>query len=258
MPREVLIKMYDSDTNELLFTFGEAPWKIHGEIDGLNSIQPSFTTTPVASGYGVVLNGKQIPERTLSFNVVNVQVNDKDAARSSLTAVIKPGIKEYFLKITYGSKTKVLKKCYISDYKINSGKLNDFIRLSISFMALDPLFYSGSETEFSFNSGSYTAKIACNAPVLPTITLTGASSGDALKLGKNTITVHNSSKSSVPSSLTLDIDSIVHQKPTDLSALAYLSFSTDISKMLLEPGDNSVVSTISGVVLKFYERSWGI
>ena len=262
--KDVLIKLIDPSDNSTVFTFGEAPWKIYGEIDGLNSISTSLTTTPIASGYGSLFNGAQLPSRTVSFKIVNVRQNNKEEDRKTLTSAIKPGSKKYFLEFTYMGKTKVLKNCYLTDYNIPSANVNGFIKGDFTFTALDPLFYAGEEQSLSFSGGSGTIKLNCDAPVLPCIIITGASSGSRVTFYsdddniKYYIEVLGSPKGPIPNTLTLDIPKLVNQEVYRDDNLAFFSFSTDISKLMLSNGDHIILSGVNSITLKFYGRDFGL
>lgn len=262
---EVLINLIDQATSSTVFTFGKEPWRIYGEIEGLNSVSTSLITTPIASGYGSMLNGNQLPSRVLSFKVVNVTPNGRESARSELTSAIKPGFKRYNLEITYAGKTKVLKNCFLTDYNIPSGQLSNFIKAEFSFTALDPLFYGTEEETLSFSGGSGTVNLACDAPVLPRITISGASSGSRLTIQsvdtgvQYYVEVLNAPNSAIPGTIVLDTPALVNLEKFKDDNLAYLSFSTDISKLIIRDGDTIWTSGfISSVGFSFYERSYGL
>lgn len=260
MSNEVKIRLREPGTTTVLFTFGTAPWKIYGEIEGLNKITPILTTTSVSSGYGAVKNMIQIPPRTLSFKAVNVQVKNKQQARDAITSIVKPGVKEYTLDIVYGDKNKILKKCYITDYSISSGNLSDFLRVELTITALDPVFYDNNESTINFSSGRNTVTIGGTAPVLPrVITFNGAVTQSQLILPNGQgIVLHQSALHPVPQSLTLEVEAIVNNEPFNNTVLAYTSFTSDISKLRIDPGVITLTASNCFGSITFSEGVYGL
>ena len=72
------------------------------------------------------------------------------------------------------------------------------------------------------------------------------------------IEVLGSPKGPIPSTLTLDIPKLVNQEVYRDENLAFFSFSTDISKLMLRNGDRVSLSSINSITLKFYGRDFGL
>ena len=58
--------------------------------------------------------------------------------------------------------------------------------------------------------------------------------------------------------IVLDIPKLVNQEVYRDDNLAFFSFSTDISKLMLSNGDHVILSGINSITLKYYRRDFGL
>lgn len=208
-----------SETGKSITLGDGTPYRIYNEIEGLGRLSADLDTLSTTSGVGSLLNGVRLPTRKVVIHAVYTG-KDKEAKRDNLTDSLAVGIEKYTLRIYYMGKTRELKNCRITDLKVSDGNIHDFVKADITVTALDPLFWG---TQYvSFSSGSVNNG---TAPALPILHLSGGGQGNYVSLGKYKIFMTNGG------SATVDLENM------SFSGLHYLSFSTDVRRICLMPGD---------------------
>ena len=140
---------------------------------------------------------------------------------------------------------------------LGSGNINDFLRASFTFTALDPLFYDTETTQlFSDSNGSLSFTYRGSAPALPIIDLN----------------VIGAESEKVILSINDDVD-IIYQPVFDIQAtdivydfenynfspVGVVSFSTDYRKIMIPVGPvNIKTDTHCSYSLKFKNRYFGV
>ena len=253
----VEIAVIDSSDNAVISFGGNSVWKIYGELEGLNEIRPNIDYVPNMSSIGSKITKSSIGSRVVKFNIVYNSKKYYSEYRDILSKALKPGIEVYKLRITYINKTLDLKDCILTDMKLGSGNIHDFLRASFTFTALDPLFYDKETTQlFSDSNGSLSFVYSGSAPALPIINLNviGAESEKVI-LNIN------------------DVFDIIYQpvfdiKATDIiydfenynfSPISVVSFSTDYRKIMIPVGSVDIKANIPcSYSLKFKNRYFGV
>lgn len=231
----VSIELNSISGKHILFG-GDTEWKLYKEIEGLGELSPDFDKLLKTTGYGSQLSAASLPSREVSFKVVYTG-NKKAEMREQLSNALAPGFEKYTVTIKYMGKKRELHDCYISKCKIPAENIHSFIKAEVTMLALDPLFWS--DTESSFSNGSVNRG---TAPALPIITITGASAGSEVSFGKYTIMTTGNGAA------TCDFENL------EFTNLDILSFSTDARRIMVEPGELSISTSGCSVSGSFKER----
>ena len=253
----VEIAVIDSSNNAVISFGGNSVWKIYGELEGLNEIKPNIDYVQNMSSIGSKMTKSSIGSRVLKFNIVYNSKKNYSIYRDILCKALKPGIEVYKLRITYINKTLDLKDCILTDMKIGSGNIHDFLRASFTFTALDPLFYDTETTQlFSDSNGSLSFTYSGSAPALPIINLNVSGAGSE----KVILNINNVFDIIYQPVFDIEATDILYDLENyNFSPVGVVSFSTDYRKIVIPVGYVEIKSNIScSYSLKFKKRYFGV
>lgn len=253
----VEIAVIDSSDNAVISFGGNSVWKIYGELEGLNEIKPNIDYVQNMSSIGYKITKSSIGSRVVKFNIVYNSKKNYSVYRDILSKALKPGIEVYKLRITYINKTLDLKDCILTDIKIGSGNIYDFLRASFTFTALDPLFYDTETTQlFSDSNGSLSFTYSGSAPALPIINLNVIGAGSE----KVILNINNIFDIIYQPVFDIEATDILYDfESYNFSPIGVVSFSTDYRKIMIPVGSVKIKSNIScSYSLKFKNRYFGV
>ena len=190
------------------FEFGGSSvnnWKVYGEIEGLGSLTPNLDTSNLSIGYGSVLRAQSLGSRYITFRAVYTG-KDKNTERNRISWILRPVSDVYSLKIKYYNKSVELRDCCITNMHFYTTNRNDFLRLDITFMCLDPIMYGDDYDDYVEGSYTYTSEDNMKlvsiheydgtAPTLPYIYVDSifdtSQTNAVISIGNNTITISQS------------------------------------------------------------------
>ena len=253
----VEIAVMDSSNNAVISFGGNSVWKIYGELEGLNEIRPNIDYVPNMSSIGSKITKSSIGSRVVKFNIVYNSKKYYSEYRDILSKSLKPGIEVYKLRITYINKTLDLKDCVLTDMKLGSGNINDFLRASFTFTALDPLFYDTETTQlFSDSNGSLSFTYRGSAPALPIVDLNVIGAGSK----KVVLSINDDVDIIYQPVFDIQATDIVYDfENYNFSPVGVVSFSTDYRKIMIPVGSvNIKANTPCSYSLKFKNRYFGV